>query len=75
MNGQEVKQLYHDAIIENVLQSYEQLLEVFKDPMELQTILQDEILNNPSRFSRDLLHALNLDENGEFNLPLRPLSS
>lgn len=70
MNGQEVKQLYHNAIIENVLQSYEQLLEVFKDPMELQTILQDEILNNPSRFSRDLLHALNLDENGEFNLPL-----
>lgn len=70
MNGQEVKQLYHNAIIENVLQSYEQLLEVFKDPMELQIILQDEILNNPSRFSRDLLHALNLDENGEFNLPL-----
>ncbi len=69
MSGEEVVKLYDDIITANIEESFEQLKEVFKDNKALEKVLLAEVASNP-RFSRELVEAVSLDENGNFNLPL-----
>lgn len=61
--------LYNAVNTENILQSYSDVLDIFRNPKELEKILQEEIRGN-QRYSIDMLKACTLDENGQFHIPL-----
>ena len=61
--------LYNAINTENIIQSYSDVLEIFKNPKELEKILQEEIRGN-QRYGIDMLKSCTLDENGQFHIPL-----
>ena len=61
--------LYNAINTENIIQSYSDVIEIFKNPKELEKILQEEIRGN-QRYGIDMLKACTLDENGQFHIPL-----
>jgi hypothetical protein len=65
----ELLSLYNNSIIENTIEAFDGIKEEFKDTKSLQAIIENELINN-SRYSKDLLNACQLDNNGNFVLPL-----
>ena len=61
--------LYNTINTENILQSFKEIDDIFKDPKEVEKILQEEIRGN-TRYGIEMLKACTLNENGEFNIPL-----
>lgn len=63
-------QAYFNAVnVANVRESFDALRKIFDDPKELEKILVSEIRGS-SRYNNDLIEAVTLNENGEFNIPL-----
>lgn len=60
--------LYDNVLIENILETYTEVSEMFNDPKELQDILENEIIGN-DRYARDLLTGIQMDEQGRPVLP------
>lgn len=69
MTKQEWIDLYNKINTENIIESFSQISEVFKDPKEIEKILLDEIRRNP-RYGNDLKRACTLTDKGTFNIPL-----
>ena len=53
----------------NIREAFEKLDKEFKDPKKISDLLISEIKSN-SRYSNDLIEAVTLDENGQFNIPI-----
>ena len=53
----------------NIREAFEKLDEEFRDPKKISDLLISEIKSN-SRYSNDLIEAVTLDENGQFNIPI-----
>lgn len=53
----------------NVREAFEKLDKEFRDPKKISDLLISEIKSN-SRYSNDLIEAVTLDENGQFNIPI-----
>lgn len=61
---------YFNAInTANIREAFEKLDKEFKDPKKISDLLISEIKSN-SRYSNDLIEAVTLDENGQFNIPI-----
>lgn len=69
MTKQEWLDLYNAINTENIVQSFIEINEVFKDPKKIEQILLEELRGN-QRYSTDMIKACTLDENGNFNIPL-----
>ena len=57
----------------NIREAFEKLDKEFRDPKKISDLLISEIKSN-SRYSNDLIEAVTLDENGQFNIPIFDLS-
>lgn len=53
----------------NIREAFENLDKEFKDPKKISELLISEIKSN-SRYSNDLIEAVTLDKNGQFNIPI-----
>lgn len=53
----------------NIRESFEKLDKEFRDPKKISDLLISEIKSN-SRYSNDLIEAVTLNENGQFNIPI-----
>lgn len=53
----------------NIREAFEKLNKEFRDPKKISDLLISEIKSN-SRYSNDLIEAVTLDENGQFNIPI-----
>lgn len=53
----------------NIREAFEKLDKEFRDPKKISNLLISEIKSN-SRYSNDLIEAVTLDENGQFNIPI-----
>lgn len=61
---------YFNAInTANIREAFEKLDKEFKDPKKISDLLISEIKSN-SRYSNDLIEAVTLNENGQFNIPI-----
>lgn len=61
--------MYNAINTENIIQSFKDVNAIFKDPKEVEKILQEEVRSN-QRYGIDMIRACTLDENGNFNIPL-----
>ena len=61
--------MYNAINTENIIQSFKDVNAKFKDPKEVEKILQEEVRSN-QRYGIDMIRACTLDENGNFNIPL-----
>lgn len=61
--------LYNRIITENILQSFIEVDEIFKDPKKVEEVLLEEVRGN-SRYGIDMVRACTLNDKGEFNIPL-----
>lgn len=61
--------LFNALMVENIIQGYNKVDKLFSDKKSISDVLKRQI-NSSSRYSRDLLDACSLDENGEFMIPL-----
>lgn len=61
--------LYNRINTENILQSFLEISEIFKDPKEVERVLLEEIRGNP-RYGVEMQRACTLDKDGNFNIPL-----
>ena len=69
MTKQEWLDLYNAINTENILQSFIEINEVFKDPKKIEQVLLEELRGN-QRYGADMIKACTLDQNGNFNIPL-----
>ena len=69
MTKKEWLNLYNAINTENILQSFRDIDEIFKDPKKVEEILLEEIRGN-QRYGIDMMRACTLNENGQFNIPL-----
>ena len=53
----------------NIREAFEKLDKEFRDPKKISDLLISEIKSN-SRYSNDLIEAVTLNENGQFNIPV-----
>ena len=53
----------------NIREAFEKLDKEFRDPKKISDLLISEIKSN-SRYSNDLIEAVTLDKNGQFNIPI-----
>lgn len=53
----------------NIREAFEKLDKDFRDPKKISDLLISEIKSN-SRYSNDLIEAVTLNENGQFNIPI-----
>ena len=53
----------------NIREAFEKLDKDFRNPKKISDLLISEIKSN-SRYSNDLIEAVTLDENGQFNIPI-----
>lgn len=60
---------YNSIIVENIMESFKEVQEIFSDPKEVERILLDEIKNN-KRYGPDMIKACTLNAEGQFNIPL-----
>lgn len=68
-------ELYNDVVSENIIQSFAEINEKFKDPKEIEKLLHREIRNS-HKYDPDLIRAATLDSDGKFRLPLHdPIQS
>lgn len=61
--------LFNALMVENIIQGYMKVDKLFSDKKSISDVLKRQINSSP-RYSRDLLDACSLDENGEFLIPL-----
>lgn len=61
--------LFNALMVENIIQGYNKVDKLFSDKKSISDVLKRQINSSP-RYSRDLLDACSLDENGEFIIPL-----
>lgn len=61
--------LFNALMVENIIQGYKKVDKLFSDKKSMSDVLKRQINSSP-RYSRDLLDACSLDENGEFIIPL-----
>lgn len=61
--------LFNALMVENIIQGYNKVDKLFSDKKSMSDVLKRQINSSP-RYSRDLLDACSLDENGEFIIPL-----
>lgn len=61
--------LFNALMVENIIQGYNKVDKLFSDKKSISDVLKRQINSSP-RYSRDLLDACSLDENGEFVIPL-----
>lgn len=61
--------LFNALMVENIIQGYKKVDKLFSDKKSISDVLKRQINSSP-RYSRDLLDACSLDENGEFLIPL-----
>lgn len=61
--------LFNALMVENIIQGYKKVDKLFSDKKSISDVLKRQINSSP-RYSRDLLDACSLDENGEFVIPL-----
>lgn len=69
MSKQEWLDMYNAINTENILQSFADVNEIFKDPKQVEKILQEELRGN-QRYGIDMIRACTLNEKGQFNIPL-----
>lgn len=69
MTKKEWLDLYNAINTENILQTFADVDEIFKDSKEVEKILLEEIRGN-QRYGMDMMRACTLDENNNFNIPL-----
>ena len=69
MTKQEWLDLYNAINTENIIKSFRDIDEIFKDPKEVEKTLLDEIRGN-QRYGVDMIKACTLNEDGQFNIPL-----
>ena len=60
---------YKSLITENIIESFQQVQDIFSSKEELSKILQEEVKGN-KRYGPDVLTAIELDADGNFNIPL-----
>lgn len=60
---------FNAANTANIREAFEKLDKEFRDPKKISDLLISEIKSN-SRYSNDLIEAVTLDENGQFNIPI-----
>lgn len=53
----------------NIREAFEKLDKEFRDPKKISDLLISEIKSN-ARYSNDLIEAVSLDKNGQFNIPI-----
>ena len=61
--------LYNKVNTENIIQAFEEINSIFKNPKEVERIIHEEIRKN-QRYGIEHLKACTLNENNEFNIPL-----
>lgn len=69
LTKQEVIDLYDSLIVENLLDSFESVREIFNDNEALEMIILNEIKSN-SKYGDEMLKACTLDCTGNFTIPL-----
>ena len=67
MSKEELIDFYYELIVENLLQNYVELRDVFKDANSLRERVIDLARNNPT-YGRDFAEAFSLDDDGNFVL-------
>ena len=60
---------YNSIVVENVMQSFDEISSIFKDKKEVEKLLRDEIRKS-HKYDPDLMRACTLNEKGEFTIPL-----
>jgi hypothetical protein len=68
MNGGTLMQTINGKIIENVYDKYEEVREIFEDPLKLESIIQSEIGSNP-RYGTEIAKFFNLINDGTIENP------
>lgn len=67
---QEWLDLYNELITENIIDSFSEINEIFRDPKKVEELLLKEIRSS-TRYSKELERACTLDpKTGKFNIPL-----
>lgn len=66
---QEWLDFYNEINTENIIDSFREVDKIFSDSKQIEKRLLEEIKGS-TRYSRDLIAACTLDENGNFNIPL-----
>lgn len=67
---QEWLNLYNELITENIIDSFSEINEIFRDPKKVEELLLNEIRSS-TRYSKELERACTLDpKTGKFNIPL-----
>lgn len=69
LNKKQWHTLFNALMVENIIQGYNKVDKLFSDKKSISDVLKRQINSSP-RYSRDLLDACSLDENGEFIIPL-----
>nr|DAG99739.1 MAG TPA: hypothetical protein [Crassvirales sp.] len=68
MSGHTFMQTINGKIIENVYDKYEEVREIFEDPLKLESIIQSEIGSNP-RYGTEIAKFFNLINDGTIENP------
>ena len=66
---QEWLDLYNRVVTENIIQSFVEVDEIFKNTKEIEKVIKEEIRNNP-KYGAEMLKACSLNKDGLFNIPL-----
>lgn len=69
LTGDQWKDYFNAVNTANIREAFEKLDKEFRDPKKISDLLISEIKSN-SRYSNDLIEAVTLDENGQFNIPI-----
>lgn len=69
LTKQEWLDLYNKINTENILQSFAEIDEIFKDPKKVEKVILEEVRGS-QRYGIEVARACTLDENGNFNIPL-----
>lgn len=59
-NAEETRKFFHSLLVENLLEDYQKLAEVFESPERLSEALQSAVVGNP-KYDDDILQALELE--------------
>lgn len=68
MNGDTLMRTINSQIIENVYDKYEEVREIFENPLKLESIIQSEIGSNP-RYGTEIAKFFNLINDGTIENP------
>lgn len=69
LTGDQWRDCFNAVNTANIREAFEKLDKEFRDPKKISDLLISEIKSN-SRYSNDLIEAVTLDGNGQFNIPV-----